>query len=79
MPSNTPLIDFTNLPGAGDRVDLNMDQGPPAPLNLEPFGPNPWAGGGASRTNTPATGTTKSFSGSAGIWGTVLLLAIILL
>lgn len=68
------------LPGFDNVVPLDIDQGPPAPLNLEPFGPNPWAGGGQSPTNTPSTGTIRNLgSPSAGIWGTLLLLAIILL
>ena len=73
------VVDFTNLPGAADRIDLDIDQGPPAPLNLEPFGPNPWAGGGASVGNAPTTGTQTNLRAPASIWGAVLLLAIILL
>ena len=78
MPS--PLIDFNNLPGSGNRVDLDLDQGPPAPLNLEPFGPNPWAGGGASPINTVSTGTRRDLGPApTTVWGALLILAMILL
>lgn len=76
MPSQ--VVDFTNLPGANDRINLDIDQGPPAPLNLEPFGPNPWAGGG-SVVNAPTTGTQTNLPGHKSIWGVVLILAILFL
>ena len=77
---SSPLVDLTSLPGSENRVDLDLDQGPPAPLNLEPFGPNPWAGGGASPVNTVSTGTRRNLGGPpATLWGTLLLLAIIFL
>ena len=74
-----PIVDFTNLPGSEGRIPLDLDQGPPAPLNLEPFGPNPWAGGGASVVNVPAGGTSHDFQSSKSIWGIVFILAILLL
>jgi hypothetical protein len=73
-------LDPTGLPGFDNTVPLDIDQGPPPPLNLDPFGPNPWAGGGASPVNVPATGTVKDLGRSPGIaLGTVLLLAILFL
>jgi hypothetical protein len=74
----TPLI-TPGLPGFDNTVPLDIDQGPPAPLNLDPFGPNPWAGGGQSPMNTPSTGTVRNLGATPTVWGTVLLLAILLL
>ena len=70
------LIDFTNLPGAEDRISLILDEGPPAPLNLEPFGPNPWAGGRQSTVNIPAVGPRSDMTRGADT--TTILSALVL-
>jgi hypothetical protein len=72
-------LNTSGLPGFENTVPLDVDQGPPAPIIWDPFGPNPWAGGGQSPTNTPSTGTVRNFGASPTVWGTVLLLAILLL
>lgn len=74
-------IDFDGMPGAQDRVDLNLDQGPPSPLNLEPFGPNPWAGGGQSNVNIPSTGSRHDLGGPTPVpwWAWAVLAAMVVL
>lgn len=86
MPITYPVLEIDKLPGAENRVELIIPEGPPAPphlvipppLNLEPFGPNPWAGGGQSTVNVPAFGTKASVQGGISpIW--LLLLGAALL
>ena len=81
MSSQNYWLETEGLPGFDNTVPLHVDQGPPAPLNLEPFGPNPWAGGGQSPVNTPSTGYRQDLCGPAPAptWAWVVLIAMVLL